>query len=58
MSIASKESRETMYWLRLLEQSGYFASYPDHSVIINSCSDIVNILTKIIKTASSDSKSS
>jgi four helix bundle protein len=49
MSIASKEARETRYWLRLLDKSKLisfdFASY------LSSIDHIINILTKIVKTS-------
>ena len=49
MSIASKEARETKYWLRLLNQSELtqitVVSY------LNEIEHIINILTKIIKTS-------
>jgi four helix bundle protein len=51
MSIASKESRETSYWLRLLQASNLVnLSYEKYLSEIN---DIVNILTAIVKTSQS-----
>ena len=48
MSIASKEARETRYWLRLLNKSKLvelnYVSY------LESIEHIINILTKIVKT--------
>ncbi len=49
MSIASKEARETRYWLRLLEKSKLIAI--DYSPYLTSIEHIVNILTKIVKTS-------
>ncbi|MCX6208008.1 MAG: four helix bundle protein [Bacteroidetes bacterium] len=49
MSIASKEARETRYWLRLLDKSKLVEL--DYSVYLNSVEHIVNILTKIVKTS-------
>ena len=49
MSIASKESRETRYWLRLLDKSKLVNV--DYSSCLNSVEHIINILTKIIKTS-------
>jgi four helix bundle protein len=49
MSIASKESRETRYWLRLLKESK-FVDY-DYSLYLSSIEHIINILTKIVKTS-------
>lgn len=48
MSIASKESRETRYWLRLLDKSRLVDI--DYSSYLNSAEHIINILTKIVKT--------
>jgi len=50
MSIASKEARETKYWLRLLEQSGYLDAYPEKDSLLESSTSIINIVTKIVKT--------
>ena len=51
MSIASKEARETLYWLELLEKSKMVAT--DYSLYIMNCTDIVKILTSIVKTTKS-----
>ena len=48
MSIASKEARETLYWLRLIED-GKFVSY-DFSHIKEEAERLVKILTAIVKT--------
>ena len=49
MSIASKEARETRYWLRLLENSKLTdVSCQNH---LNAVEHIINILTKIVKTS-------
>ncbi|HMD00170.1 MAG TPA: four helix bundle protein [Ferruginibacter sp.] len=49
MSIASKEARETKYWLRLLERSQIVKlDYTDYLLKIEH---IINILTKIVKTS-------
>ena len=50
MSIASKEARETRYWLRLLDKSRLVNI--DYSVYPESVEHIVNILTKIVETTS------
>ena len=50
LSIASKEARETRYWLRLLDKSKLIDT--DYSSYLNSIEHIINILTKIVKTAS------
>ncbi|MGB1205137.1 MAG: four helix bundle protein [Chitinophagales bacterium] len=48
MSIASKEARETLYWLELLEQSQMVIF--DYSIYITKCTELVKILTSIVKT--------
>lgn len=49
MSIASKEARETKYWLRLLDKSKLVPL--DYSNYLTSIEHIVNIITKIVKTS-------
>jgi len=49
MSIASKEARETLYWLRLLTVTNYYNR--DLKKYYNECDEIVRILTKIVKTS-------
>ena len=48
MTIASKEARETYYWLKLLEESRLVAC--EIEVHIKDVKDIMNILTAIVKT--------
>jgi four helix bundle protein len=49
MSIASKEARETKYWLRLLDKSQIIKySYEEY---LKTIDHIINILTKIVKTS-------
>lgn len=48
MAIASKEARETLYWLELLEKSQMVSM--DYGIYIESCEEIVKILTSIVKT--------
>jgi four helix bundle protein len=49
MSIASKEARETLYWLRLLRDSNTLA--PEQLVdLIDESESLINILTSIVKT--------
>ena len=48
MSIASKEARETLYWLRLLNKS-QMVPY-DYTSYLSTSEQVVNILTKIVKT--------
>ena len=49
MSIASKEARETKYWLRLLDRSKLVPL--DYSTYLTSIEHIINIITKIVKTS-------
>ena len=49
MSIASKEARESKYWLRLLDKSQIIKN--DYSEYLNKIEHIINILTKIVKTS-------
>ena len=48
MSIASKEARETRYWLRLLGKSQLVKL--DYQHYLTKIEHIINILTKIVKT--------
>ena len=48
MSIASKEARETRYWLRLLRTSKLTAVDLKHSIA--EIDEIIRILTSIVKT--------
>ncbi len=52
MSIASKEARETRYWLKLLDKSKLVDT--DYSTHLVAIEHIVNILTKIVKTSSEE----
>lgn len=49
MSIASKEARETKYWLRLLDKS-HITQIPVNGYLVE-IEHIINIITKIIKTS-------
>lgn len=49
MSIASKEARETKYWLRLLDKSQLIKH--DYQAYLADIEHIINILTKIVKTS-------
>jgi four helix bundle protein len=51
MSIASKEARETLYWLKLLSKTNYYSV--DLQNYYNDCDELVKILTKIVKTSQS-----
>lgn len=48
MSIASKEARESRYWLRLLDRSQLVQiEFREH---LDAIEEIINILTRIVKT--------
>ena len=49
MSIASKEPRETRYWLKLLDKSKLVEIA--YTPYLNSIEHIINIVTKIVKTS-------
>jgi len=49
MSIASKEARETKYWLRLLDKSQIVKL--DFTIYLSAIEHIINIITKIVKTS-------
>lgn len=49
MAIASKEARETRYWLRLLNRSKLVQL--NYEQQLSAIEDIINVLTKIVKTA-------
>ena len=57
MSIASKEERETKYWISLLDKSELIPDCHDHILSLYSdIDDIINILSKIVKTSSLQEK--
>ena len=56
MSIASKEARETDYWIRLLRKSGYFRGYEKLDLLEKDISSIMRILTSIVKTTRENSQ--
>ena len=49
MSIASKEARETRYWLNLLKESNLVKINYDN--YLSEINEIIKILTKIVKTS-------
>lgn len=51
MAIASKEIRETNYWLRLLDRANLLHEFPGRESILNESTELINILSKIVKTA-------
>jgi len=50
MAIASKEARETNYWLRLFRDSN-LCNGIDFSRLIQESEEIIKILTSIVKTS-------
>lgn len=54
MSIASKEARETRYWLKLLNKSKLIST--DLSEYLDEIEQIIKILTKIVKTSQENNK--
>lgn len=57
LSIASKEARETCYWLRLLRDSNTIAKCEADS-LLTEAESIVNILTAIVKSTNQNSSKS
>ena len=51
LAIASKEARETSYWLRLLDQSD-LAKGVDVMVLLEDVDELIRMLTAIVKTTS------
>ncbi|QQR97012.1 MAG: four helix bundle protein [Sphingobacteriales bacterium] len=49
MGIASKEARETAYWLKLIKASGFI--HYDYTELEIEIESIIKILTSIVKTA-------
>ncbi len=57
MSIASKEARETLYWLNLLKETAYLnAQAPQNTALISQCHELNKLLTSIVKTAQENLK--
>jgi len=55
MSIASKEARETHYWLRLIRDSG-LVGINQVRYLVSESETLVKILTSIVKTSSTAGK--
>ncbi|MCU7919490.1 MAG: four helix bundle protein [Candidatus Thiodiazotropha sp. (ex Epidulcina cf. delphinae)] len=52
MAIASKETRETHYWIRLLISTGYLNDGREaEKTLINDCIELSKMLTSIVKTS-------
>ena len=54
MSIASKEARETRYWLRLIKEANIIEKFDE--AYLDEIEQIIKILTKIVKTSQENSK--
>ncbi len=54
MSIALKEARESWFWLRLLKATNTIQIDVDHN--IDRCTELVKILTSIVKTTQASIK--
>ncbi len=54
MCIASKEARETNYWLRLIKDAGIFDKQ-ESPELIGVSEELIKILTSIVKTGSDNS---
>ena len=52
MSIASKEARETKYWIDLLIETKYLSLKDKHTqTLLNDIDELIKLLTSIIKTS-------
>lgn len=54
MAIASKEARETVYWLRLLQESRLTEIDMGHA--LHSANELARILTSIVKTTAASNE--
>jgi len=50
MSIASKEARESSYWIRLLRDSDYVEGN-NANRLLKDCEELIRLLTAIVKTS-------
>ena len=55
--ISYKEARETLYWIRLLIDTGYLKS-PQSDSLRSKCEELIRILSSITKTTSESMKNS
>jgi four helix bundle protein len=57
MAIASKEARETKYWIKLLIETNYLNEDNKHmQSLVNDIEEIIKILTSIVKTSQKNLK--
>ncbi len=47
-SIAYKEARETLYWVKLLKEANYLNNNQSESILCD-CEELIKIITKILK---------
>lgn len=47
LSIAYKEARETIYWINLLKDTGYYIEAQDALSIFSDCEELCKIISKI-----------
>ena len=52
MTIAYKETRETIYWLKLLRHSGYLTK-EESTILLNQCDELIRIIGSIQKSIKS-----
>lgn len=55
MSISSKEARETLYWIKLIEAGKFVEDY-NFTTLKEECERLIRILTSIVKTSQSNIK--
>ena len=55
MSIASKEARESRYWIRLLSDSGLLDQAPAKE-LADQCDELIRMLTAIVRTSQAREK--
>ena len=57
MSIASKEARETKYWIELLIKTDYLNIKEDYvKSLLNEIDELIKIITSIVKTSKENSR--
>jgi four helix bundle protein len=56
MCVASKEARETNYWLRLIKDAGIYDKR-DFQRLVKASEELIRILSSIVKTASNSERS-
>ena len=57
MAIASKEARESKYWIELLIKTNNLEVHSKHTKsLLNEIEEIVKLLTSIVKSSQNDSK--